>query len=551
MIGPVAGENPGATARGRGPMRAWLLGVAVLTCGVALSVTTWDQLNDDAWITFRYARSLAEGQGPYFNPDEHVEGYSNFLLMLILAAAIRILGPAAAYPVTKLIGLLGAVVAIAGAALLARHLLDAPGTRSRAASLGWAAGALVAVNSGFALNVTSGLETTLFSALLTLGLVLLAPDGAWRGAGFAFALAAWTRPEGAFLFGGVLLARVAAGEWRSGARRHLVVDTAVVGLAVIAQVALRRWAYDGEWLPNTYYAKAGGMATLSAQGYILQFVYLQLTPALAPLAMLPLIVGGPALRRRALPALGLALSGIVAVLLSGSDWMPGHRLLVPYLPAWAALVVAAIVGVTQRAPWPPVQRELAAAVTLLAAVAGTWTWQQGIRTALWDYSDLRTRGYVTGHAALARWLAQRSQPGDTIALMDIGIVGWMLPRHTILDISGLTDRTIARSPGGFLDKQYPLDYVLGRQPAYVVLVFTTRGDRRLLWGWTPVERRLFDDPRFSASYRRVRRSEGLPALEAMAAVLGAERVFAHELQTPYLLAVFHRSLPARSASPAR
>ena len=43
-------------------------------------------LTDDAFISFRYARNLAEGNGLVFNPGlERVEGYTNFLWVLILA----------------------------------------------------------------------------------------------------------------------------------------------------------------------------------------------------------------------------------------------------------------------------------------------------------------------------------------------------------------------------------------------------------------------------------------------------------------------------------
>jgi len=40
---------------------------------------------DDSYITYRYARNLADGVGPVWNPGEHVEGYTSFLWMLLLA----------------------------------------------------------------------------------------------------------------------------------------------------------------------------------------------------------------------------------------------------------------------------------------------------------------------------------------------------------------------------------------------------------------------------------------------------------------------------------
>ena len=49
-------------------------------------------LTDDAFISFRYARNLLEGHGLVFNPGEYVEGYSNFLWVLELAAAWGLFG---------------------------------------------------------------------------------------------------------------------------------------------------------------------------------------------------------------------------------------------------------------------------------------------------------------------------------------------------------------------------------------------------------------------------------------------------------------------------
>ena len=51
----------------------------------------WSLCND-AFISFRYARNLLEGHGLVFNPGEYVEGYSNFLWVLELAALWGVFG---------------------------------------------------------------------------------------------------------------------------------------------------------------------------------------------------------------------------------------------------------------------------------------------------------------------------------------------------------------------------------------------------------------------------------------------------------------------------
>ena len=45
---------------------------------------------EDAYITYRFAKNLAEGNGPVFNAGDRVEGYSNFLWMALISGAYRL-----------------------------------------------------------------------------------------------------------------------------------------------------------------------------------------------------------------------------------------------------------------------------------------------------------------------------------------------------------------------------------------------------------------------------------------------------------------------------
>ena len=47
-------------------------------------------LVDDAFISFRYARNLVDGLGLTWNAGEYLEGYSNFLWVLIVAAGMKL-----------------------------------------------------------------------------------------------------------------------------------------------------------------------------------------------------------------------------------------------------------------------------------------------------------------------------------------------------------------------------------------------------------------------------------------------------------------------------
>ena len=81
---------PGSFATRHG---AWihLLSLPWLALLAWLTSVAWF-LTDDAFISFRYVRNLLEGHGLVFNPGEYVEGYTNFLWILELAALWGLFG---------------------------------------------------------------------------------------------------------------------------------------------------------------------------------------------------------------------------------------------------------------------------------------------------------------------------------------------------------------------------------------------------------------------------------------------------------------------------
>lgn len=516
------------------------------------------QINDDAFITFRYSRMLAEGHGPYFNHGEHVEGYTNFLLMLVMAAWIRVFGPDDVLTAAKFLGMLGGVGTLwCTQRLCAAWLRRVLSVRDVAEPLAWLAPALLAVNSAFAVNSTTGLETTLFAFWITLGLWLVQrarDQRRWCGAGLAFAAAVLTRPEGAWVFAAVFLARIITADWADRQRRMaLGIDWLVVVATAGVHLLFRMLMYDGELLPNTYYAKQGGfLGGGTPTAYVWSFVRFHLGGPLVLLSLLPLLAHKRGLRLAVVPALLLAADGVLAIYLAGPDWMLGYRLLVPYVPVVAALSIAGIAVVADLLAARP--RFVAAAAGALLPAVLLW-WQAGARASLQEHVAMRAAGYLRGHTAAAHWIRGRAAPGDTIALMDIGIIGYVCIEQNVLDITGLTDRTIAKSPGGFLDKRVDPAYVYDRRPAFFVAVLTAPDpdggepdptylldNLHTLGHWTGIEATLLDAPEFARHYFRLREpDEDAHPLDQLAARVGAAKVFLHDHpRLYYLLAVYTR-----------
>jgi arabinofuranosyltransferase len=237
---------------------------ALLLTLVTLLLHAWSYrfLCDDAFISFRYARNLSHGSGLVFNPGhEAVEGYSNFLWVVLLALLDRIgvTPDRAANPLGFLltIGLWALTCAWAW-----RTARDAGRPWLAVAPVAW-----LAATRTVAVWTTSGLETRLFELLATAGTLLQVRETAERLAGRArgaspaavlLALAALTRPDGLIVAAGASAASLAMIVVRrrdalGGAIRGLLPGAALV----VAHLVFRR-LYYGAWVPNTYFAKLDG-----------------------------------------------------------------------------------------------------------------------------------------------------------------------------------------------------------------------------------------------------------------------------------------------------
>jgi len=557
---PRRSAPPAGAAASRTTGTAGVIGLLVVLAGfLFLAIPRWSYTVDDAWITFRYSANWATGLGPYFNAGEHVEGYSNFLMMALVSALIRMGGPDVAMPAAKCIGLVSAMGALVGSWAAARYLARAAGAAEREAGMtGIVAAGLIALAPGFAVNASSGLETMLFSSLVTWGTHGFA-SGRPRRAAFAWGLAALTRPEAPFMFTVSWFLYVLAGTRSQAAGRSAAAEPspphskprewlvpAAIGFGIIgAHLLFRYFCYDGEWLPNTFHAKQGGSG--DRVSYVLTGA---LPPVLGVAGALLALVGWIVDRRSSRSAIvvgGVALLGCVLPFYAGGDWMLGHRLIVPYLPLLAAFVSVGWLRLARRLLG---NRSAWVSIALLATLAVAWQTQQAERRDLESAASLTATGARTGHGALADWLRTEARSGDTIALMDIGLIGYRNHEQRILDLTGLTDRHIARSPGTFMAKRFDLDYVFRQRPRWIVLSFLASGEpyspiapTQAIHPFSEIEQRLVEHEDFAGHYLespRAARSDG-DELDGLAARLGARKVFRSAATGHhYLLAVYGR-----------
>ena len=452
---------------------AGLLGLAAL---VLWAVQVWKErfLSDDAFISFRYADHLSRGLGLVWNAGERVEGYTNFLWVLLMAAGLRLgIAPeigAQVLGIASGLALLGCTVWSGG---------SGPPGRLRGALLVL----YLAAHGSFGAWCTSGLETMFFTLCVWLA--------TWRflaerrtdelspfGSAAVFALAALTRPEGglfAGLAGLLLLADVARGRARL---RTLVTWGLAFALPVGGHFLWRR-AYYGEWLPNTFHAKVPG--TWIEQGVSYLLLYERHYHALLFVPLLLLAFLGRRKAEAALLLAGLAsyLAYVVAV---GGDRFE-FRFLVVVLPHFTWLVVEGAWSLALAGRTPAARRVLgpAAAALLLAFLIVTlrgYPPRSGPRRGVATVESVRE--YARQRAYEGRFLRSYVESGvlPEDLVLCVGGAGAVpyYTRWTTVDRRGLNDAWIAH------ERDAPREYLVRRR----VAVFDWQN--RLI-----LRRKLFDE----------------------------------------------------------
>jgi hypothetical protein len=462
-------------------------GVYVLRTGFLFDGQPVFCLWDDAMISMRYARNLADGHGLVWNPGaERVQGFSNPAVTLLMAALH--LAPLAVERISLLLQLVELALACASLALgwfLATRLFPDQPLAAPAAALACLACAPVQV---WALQ---GADTGFVGAWVLGCLALLvAGEGRRFGAGLAIALAlgAAIRLD-ATVFA---LALVAASHRLLGHRALRMLGA----LALVCGALLAfGWLYYGDPLPNTYYLKATG----SPRRLVLESGLGQLLGRLPGLAPAFVAAAFGVWRRRG-DARVLALAAVVAAgfaydVWAGGDWLVayGSRFSVPAL---APLLLLAVDGALPALRALPARARAAAACAVAAGLgvaasphAARVEWLDPRAPTMFHATNLEN--YVTG-SYLRAW----TRPDTTIGVHWGGVPAYFSGLPAV-DLLGRSDRHIARLvvdrflPG---HSKWDWDYVMQvRRPD-------------LFLG---VSRGLDERPDFQRAYLEARSPEGL------------------------------------------
>jgi arabinofuranosyltransferase len=442
---------------------------------------------DDALISMQYARNWVLGKGLVFNAGERVEGYTNFLWVVVLAPLYAL-----SSSVALDFGLLVARVNIAIAALTLLFVY-AIGKQIWGSSVlpTLVALGLCVVDNSFVVWATLGLESHLLALCMLIAVWFAGTSMKTRGIGIGLALTAaqMTRPD-AGLFNVVFISGLGA-EWFAAQKRgdaaqeerlKALLAAILTWVGVYGVYFLWRYQYYGWLLPNTYYVKVGAgdfdgwdRGLSYVRSFLSERAWL---PALA-LASAAFVVKGTALRS---VTIYLAVHTLY-VMSVGGDYFTGHRFFVAQIPLFALVLAAALhelIGRSARKLGATVEkhRELGRMAPWIAACAlSALLWllfENGKQNGPLRTEILEQGGLVRINRNFMGWLSQHKPPHASFATCAIGSAGFDGNFERVVDTCGVIDPVIAHRPAKNFGKGIPgheknatLEEVLAKKPTYI------------------------------------------------------------------------------------
>ena len=399
----------------RGPRSALLLGL-IVAVAAALHMRAWEFVCDDAYISFRYARNLVEHGVLAFNvvePPEFVEGYTNFLWVMLLAAGAWLgAAPERLAPWLTQAGVLASLWLVCE---LVRRLRG----------VGWSSAAvlpavLLVAAPEFMVWGHGGLETSTAVAL-GLGAMVAVAGRRWRAAGLLTALAGLTRPDALVpvgLFVATWLVVHGRRDW-PGWRVLLQAGALAAGPLVVHM--LWRHAYYGYWWPNTWLIKQAGGLLRGTWGvwYVEAWAW--------AVGVWVLVLLAPWVRGRHAVLLVPLLGTVVYVWAVGGDFMAYGRFLAPATALLAGVVGWLLVDAGAWAGRRYGREPVAELVAVVVAVVMALGWQARMR---WLEDRATPTGWLGG-----RWEGVTAM--DRFARERVHVGRWMrdnLPAWTWLTV---------------------------------------------------------------------------------------------------------------------
>ncbi len=484
--------------------KSLLVLLGLLTLGLC-AVGFWKYhgyFSDDSFISLRYCHNFLNGEGLVWNPGERVEGYSNFLLVMLVSALGRL--GIDLVTASQVVGV-GAFVGLM--LVLLRQFRRRIGCDYDDAYFALIPVILTAGSFCVIVWSVGGLESSLFAMLVTASLLLVNnPERRFpkqiAGGSALLGLATLARPDGGLFFVMAVLfyaTQLFKRRENSGSRLLWLV---LPYLIITGSHEIWRLAFYGQLVPNTWYVKG----VFSWDRLWLGCLYLKdfaLTPPYTPI-LIAIVMAYRAVKRSwgySLSFLSSCVGAYLAyVAFLGGDHMAAFRPIVGIIPLMGILLSFGLRPTAQRIGGRA--GLIAASVILLLSYMQIPLPGPGLRFA-GQMDNAAYSGKIVGQYIEKEW-----PKGSLVALNSAGATPYYAIDHKFIDMLGLNDATIARREPVPIVSAYQLvpghakgdgQYVFARKPDYIIAGPSNGSD--VYHAWTLSEYELARILEFKSAYR--------------------------------------------------
>ena len=461
-------------------------------------------IQDDAFTSLRYVQNFVDGNGLVFNIGERVEGYTNFLWVLLLSAvsflahALNLNLPLVAQVLSTLFG----VLLLVSTYLLAKKIIAKNYSGSIISSLlALSAPAMVLFTTPFIYWSVSGMETPLFVSLTLLSVYYFI-DYEEQGKRNAFVIVSvlnsFLRPEGMFFF--ILLMSFkliknffSAEEFKLSKKIKLSFDSSIkksliiYAVPVIAYIIFRL-LYYGYPFPNTFYAKTEFTTQFLTRGwnYYINFLEEYLLFGLFYVPVLIQLMRSKTNTKENI-LIGFALVYTIAIIVIGGDVLPVNRFFLTIMPLFFILFINSTTELIEEFLKGKVNLIAKYSLVIILLAYSVINYQHNLPVMM------EKRAYETGLVTKMKIYAEllntvrkdkikikskNKIKTTSVAMSTIGAFSFYSGAR-VIDLVGLTDEYVAHNPievEGIDDelpviwkeRHYNAGYVLSEKPDYII-----------------------------------------------------------------------------------
>ncbi len=456
------------------------IGLLFMALGIVVYIATVVYFNftqDDAFITFRYASNFLNGNGLVYNIGERVEGYTNFLWLLLM-----ITGKLAGFEFvlfSRILGVLSGVGTIIFTYLIGIKIFE------RSSIYPGLGAFLLGTFLPLGYWSAAGLETAAFS-LMTIAAIYYYLNRSFATL-ILLVLATLFRPEGGLVCMVIIAFDIISKKSFTG---YALTILAGYGILLLPYLIFKLYYFE-TLLPNPFYAKTAFDLRQLING--LEYSWLMFWHYLGGgIFIVPFLIYYKKWTAEIKALASFLLIYILYVIIIGGDVLKVHRFFIPLFPVITLVTLYGLAVLIRKR------------IVFWGSLAILLAWQLYI-----PYDHIRT--YHVAEKALNVKMNKTidnllaiDKSNFSIAVSTIGIVGYRLQGHTVIDLLGLTDSTVARHPEKpikelkttWKEEKYNSEYILSRQPDYIL--FSTEFKPS-----APAEKALFLYSKFLDFYRTI------------------------------------------------